>query len=127
MEKEEEKKKKVVGHGDVLSRRCKYITRRMGGLYKPEMSIQVRLAARLMLRVEAYFKMMDADDYEPIVSEVSREGNVRLTANPLEKMYLDTIAQLQAALKALGMNFDAKERKDDGALGGILEGFKMED
>lgn len=111
----------------LLTQRSSYIRRRMGGLYKPEMSMQVRLAARVLLKIEEIGRLMDEDDYSPIVDEVSREGNIRLTPNPLEKMYMDAIAQLQAALKALGMNFDAKERKDEGSLSGILDAFKMEE
>lgn len=110
----------------LLDQRSAYIRRRMGGLYKPEMSMQVRLAARLLLKVEELSLLMEDESYSPVVSEVSREGNIRLVANPLEKMYLDNIVQLQSALKALGMNFDSKERKDDGGLGGILDAFKME-
>lgn len=112
---------------NLLTQRSSYIRRRMGALYKPEMSMQVRLAARVLLKIEEIGRLMDDDEYSPIVNEVSREGNIRLTPNPLEKMYMDAIAQLQAALKALGMNFDAKERKEDGALTGILDAFRPEE
>lgn len=120
-------KEKKTKRQDPLSQRSNYIRSRMGDLYKGEMSMQVRLAARLLLKIEQIDDLMSEEDYSPVVEEFSREGNRRIVAHPLEKMRLDNIVQLQSALKALGMNFDAKDRKDGGGAAGILDGFKMED
>ena len=82
------------------------------GKYTAELSMQVQLAAGLLVRTEAVgAEIMDPGSM--INVEYSREGNTRESVSPKVKMYMDLVQQSQRALRALGMNTDAKERKTD--------------
>ena len=83
---------------------------RKEGKYTGELSHQVGLTAELLVRKEIVAEQIFDENYTPINTEISREGNVRELVNPAEKLYLDLVQQSQRALRALGMNTDAKER-----------------
>lgn len=98
------------------------------GKYAPELSGQVDVVARLMLRVEDLGAIVMSPDYQPVLTQYSREGDIRQTANPLETLYQNSCERLQKALKALGMNTDAKERKaDNDHFSDFLASFKDDD
>ncbi len=79
--------------------------------YTSDLAQQVDIAARLYVRLKAYEAQMAAPDYRVLIREYSREGNERLSVNPLEATYRSYLEQYQSALRALGMNVDAKDRK----------------
>ncbi len=95
------------------------------GKYTKDLSIQANIAAQLLVRVDMLNEEITADGYNAINVETSREGNDRRTINPKEKLYLDLLQQSQKALRALGMNIDAKDRKpEDDAFNDFLKEFK---
>lgn len=81
------------------------------GIYSGERSQQVSIAATLLVRTEMLAEEVLAESGEAMGVEISREGNERRTISPKEKLYLDYVQQTQKALRALGMNADAKEQK----------------
>ena len=83
------------------------------GKYTAELSMQVTITAQLLVRTEILAEEVLAEEHEAVNVELSREGNERKTISPKEKLYLDFVQQSQKALRALGMNTDAKERKTD--------------
>ena len=83
------------------------------GKYSAELSMQVKVAAQLLVRTETLTEEIFAEGHQAINVEISREGNTRESISPKEKLYLDLVAQSQKALRALGMNTDSKERKSD--------------
>ena len=83
------------------------------GKYTAELSMQVTITAQLLVRTEILAEEVLAEEHEAVNVEISREGNERKTISPKEKLYLDFVQQSQKALRALGMNTDAKERKTD--------------
>lgn len=86
---------------------------RAQGKYTAELSIQADIAAAALARVVMLTDEMSSDGYRPVMEEITRESNTRLVPNPTEKLYLDFLDRAQRALKALGMNTDARERKTD--------------
>lgn len=107
-----------------------YLTRllRKEGKYSPEMSQQVLVAAELMVHAEFLAEKMGEPGYSPVVEEKSREGYGRLKPHPLEKLYADYLAQAQAALRALGMNTDSKDRKQEAdSFGEFMESLGGDD
>lgn len=103
-----------------------YITRllKKQGKYTPELSMQVKIAAQLLVRVDMLADEIFDADYKPINVEISREGNERQTINPKDKLYKDLVQQSQKALRALGMNTDSRERKtDNDGFGDFLKQF----
>lgn len=81
--------------------------------YTPELSMQVKIVAQLLVRTEILAEQIYSDGHQPINVETSREGNERKSIDPKEKLYLDLLEQSQKALRALGMNTDSRERKTD--------------
>jgi hypothetical protein len=79
--------------------------------YTPDLAQQVDIAARLYVRLKVFEAQMAAPDYEVLIRELSREGNERISVNPLEATYRTYLEQYQSALRALGMNVDSKDRK----------------
>ena len=73
-----------------------------------ELDIPVSSVAR---HIDALAEEIFSDEYATVTVEYSREGNPRELLNPKDRLYLELVKQAQAALKALGMNTDAKERK----------------
>ncbi len=83
------------------------------GKYTEELTYQVDITARLLVRADVLGEEVLADGHKALNVEYSREGNERVTVNPAEKLYLDVLERGQRALRALGMNTESKERKAD--------------
>lgn len=75
--------------------------------------MQVNIAAQLLVRTDMLADEIFNEGHRAVNVEISREGNERESISPKEKLYLDLVQQSQRALRALGMNTDAKERKTD--------------
>lgn len=98
------------------------------GKYSPEMSMQVKIAAQLMVRTEILAEQIFDERHNPVNIEISREGNERESVSAKEKLYLDFAQQAQRALRALGMNTDSRERKNDGdGFNEFMEQFKKDE
>ena len=81
--------------------------------YTPELSMQVKIVAQLLVRTEILAEQIFDENHKTINVETSMEGNERKSIDPKEKLYLDLLEQSQKALRALGMNTDSRERKTD--------------
>lgn len=110
---EKTRKKKVSPLTSKVMGRKKYMMEvlKKTGKYTADLAQQVDIAARLYIRLRVYEEQMSSPDYEVLIKELSREGNERLSVNPLESTYRLCLEQYQSALRALGMNVDSKERK----------------
>lgn len=108
-----------------------YLTKvlRDAGHYWPELAMQIDIAAKLYVKIEQLEEKMNSEEYTPVMIWESREGAQRSSVNPLEELYSDYLSRYQAALRALGMNTDSKERKTDGADGlkDFMSQFKEEE
>lgn len=95
------------------------------GKYTPELSMQVKITAQLLIRTEILAGQIFGNGHQPTKFELSREGNERESVSPKEKLYLDLVEQSQKALKALGMNTDSRDRKtDNDGFSEFMEQFK---
>lgn len=95
------------------------------GKYTAELSIQAKIAAQLIVRTEVLADEIFDGKHKAINIEYSREGNERESVSPKEKLYLDLLQQSQKALRALGMNTDSRERKNDSdAFNEFMKEFK---
>ncbi len=83
------------------------------GKYTAELTYQVDITAKLLVRADLLGDEIMADSHKAVNVEYSREGNERKTIDPKEKLYLDVLEKGQKALRALGMNTESKERKND--------------
>ena len=83
------------------------------GKYTAELSMQVDIAAQLLVRTQILADEIFDGSHKSVNVEYSREGHERESINPKEKLYMELLQQTQSALKALGMNTDSKERKTD--------------
>ncbi len=83
------------------------------GKYTPELSMQVKIVAQLLVRTELLAEQIFDEKHHAVNIEYSREGDERESVSPKEKLYLDFLQQSQKALRALGMNTDSRERKTD--------------
>lgn len=101
-------KKRIKNQKDYIVRLLK-----QQGKYSPEMSLQAMLTAYLYVRMERLAEEVLDDGHDSVIVELSREGNERRSVNPADKTFLECADKLQRALKALGMNIDAKERNND--------------
>lgn len=79
------------------------------GKYSPMLDPQIEIAANLLARGSVLMTQISSSEYSPVLVEYSREGNTRMSVNPIERLYLDVLEQTQKALRALGMNTDSKE------------------
>lgn len=97
------------------------------GKYTAELSMQVDIAAQLLVRTQILADEIFDDNHKVVNVEISREGNERESISPKEKLYMEFLQQSQSALKALGMNTDAKERKtDNDSFSDFMQEFKEE-
>lgn len=95
--------------------------------YTPELSMQVKIVAQLLVRTEILAEQIFDTNHKPVNVEISREGNERESISPKERLYLDLLTQSQKALRALGMNTDSRERKtDNDGFSEFMEQFKNE-
>lgn len=89
-----------------------------------EMTYQVEITAKILVRAEMLEEEILSAGYSPVNIEYSREGNERVSLNPQERLYLETLEKGQKALRALGMNTESKERKgENDGLGNFLKEF----
>lgn len=84
------------------------------GKYSIELTGQIELTAAVEAKIEIIKMAMEDGTYQPIFSEMSREGNERRIVNPLERLLQTYIDQDRMNLRALGMNTDSRERKGEG-------------
>lgn len=101
-------KKRIKGKKDYIIKLLK-----KEGKYTAELSMQVTLTAQLLVQTDMLAESVMAMGSNIIDVEYSREGNERKSVNPMVKLYNETAEKAQRALRALGMNVDAKERKTD--------------
>ena len=93
--------------------------------YTGELSVQVTIAAQLLVRTDMLASEIFADGHSAVKIETSREGNERESISPKEKLYMELLQQSQKALRALGMNTDSRERKtDNDAFDEFIKDFK---
>ena len=102
------KKKKVEAKKNYIIRLMK-----KQGRYSAELSMQVKLTAESIVELEELLEEMAAPDYQRVLVETSREGHRRESINPLERLRLDMSGTVQKNLRALGLNVDSKERKNE--------------
>ena len=96
--------------------------------YTAELSMQVTLTAQLLVQTDMLAESVMAMGSNIIDVEYSREGNERKSVNPMVKLYNETAEKAQRALRALGMNVDAKERKtDNDSFGEFMKEFGRDD
>ena len=125
---EEREQAQRVNVVDAEKRRKQQILRlmRKSGRYTPDLSLQVELTAGVWARLDVLRDMMAVRSYKPVLVQKSREGDWRETPNPLERECRELTQQVQAGLRALGLNVDAKPRKDmeTDTLGEFLDALK---
>lgn len=98
------------------------------GKYTPELALQADLVARLWVRTEMLGEEIFDSGHSAVNVEISREGNERESASPKERLFLEYTEKTQRALRALGMNVDAKERKtDNDGFAEFMNEFKSEE
>lgn len=114
-----------------VSSKKRYIIKLLkdNGKFAAEMTYQVEITARLLVRAEQQREEMAAPDYKSITVEYSREGHERRAVNPLERLHAETLRQAQRALAALGMNTDSKQKLEnaDDSLQDFMDAFKDDD
>lgn len=94
----------------LIAEKTDYITRLMSDRPgRDDYAAQIHLAACLLVKLDRLTELTLQEGYNPINSEISREGNVRQSANPLESEWRNTAMLAQSALRALGLNNDAKD------------------
>lgn len=79
--------------------------------YHVSLQCQVDIVASLSVKISEISDIMATQDYKPLIPQISREGNVRYITNPLETLLKDYMSKYQSGLKALAMNYDAKDIK----------------
>lgn len=78
------------------------------GKYSVELSMQITIAAQLLVKTENIFELISAEGSDPIHREYSREGNERQSISALERLYMEYSTAAQRALRAAGMNTDSR-------------------
>lgn len=98
------------------------------GKYTAELSMQVTVVAQLLVRTDTLAEQIFSPGHQAVKVEYSREGNEREIVSQKERLYLDYLGQSQKALRALGMNTDARERKvdNDDKFNEFMDTFKDE-
>lgn len=81
------------------------------GKYSDGLKYQIDSVAQLMLRVDELKQEIFDRDHKCVNIETSREGNVRESVSPKERLYLEYLRQMQYSLRALGLNMDSKVQK----------------
>ncbi len=109
-----------------LRNKRNYITKllKKQNKWMAEMTYQVEITAKILVRVELLEEEIFSAGYTAVNVEYSREGNERVSVNPQERLYLESLGKAQKALRALGMNAESKERKgENDGLGNFLKEF----
>lgn len=98
------------------------------GKYTNELEPQVELVAQLQVKVDILSEEIFSEEHKAVSITYSREGNEREVVSAKEKLYLDYVTKTQQALRALGMNTDAKERKiDEDGFSEFMNAFRDDD
>lgn len=87
------------------------------GKYSLDMNYQIETAAELIVRRDLLKQEIFDKEHSCVNVETSREGNVRESVSPRERLYLEYTTKCQSALRALGMNTDSKNQNKAGADG----------
>nr|DAF05945.1 MAG TPA: putative terminase small subunit [Caudoviricetes sp.] len=119
-------KKKLQRIKQRLRNKRNYITKllKKQNKWMAEMTYQVEITAKILVRVELLEEEIFSAGYTAVNVEYSREGNARVSLNPQERLYLESLGKAQKALRALGMNTESKERKgENDGLGNFLKEF----
>ncbi len=87
------------------------------GKYTADMNFQIDAAAELIVRRDMLKQEIFDKEHSCVNIETSREGNVRESISPRERLYLDYTTKCQSALRALGMNTDSKNPSKGGSDG----------
>jgi len=86
--------------------------------------MQIRLAAATAAQYDRLYAETLKPDYQPIITQISREGNERQVVNAVETALQQKGEQLQSQLRALGLNVDAKPVKgSDDSVNDFLSAF----
>lgn len=94
------------------------------GIYYPKFDMQIRLAAATAAQYDRLYAETLKPDYQPIITQISREGNERQVVNAVETALQQKGEQLQSQLRALGLNVDAKPVKgSDDSVNDFLSAF----
>lgn len=99
----------------LVKRRKDYIVKllKKQGKYTAEMAMQVEVTVKIYTRMKLVEQVINSPEYKPFIVQISREGNRREIENPMEESFRKYAAQYQRALRALGMNKDAKDTKSE--------------
>lgn len=96
---------------DIAAEHEKFLKQSMeeAGLWSASYSAQIRAASKLYASIEILFSQLDK--YDPLQQELSREGNVRLTSNPIHEMIRRQMDTYTKILQSLGLNYDTKAKQ----------------
>ena len=87
------------------------------GKYSGEYTYQVEIAAMSVILTRKVWDIaMDAEE-KPVLTEKSREGDIRAKENPIFTLYIKLAAQARRDLRALQMNKEI-EKGDANSAGG---------
>ena len=87
------------------------------GKYSADMNYQIETTAQLLVRCDMLKQEIFDRSHSCVNVETSREGNVRESVSPRERLYMDYLKQCQYSLRALGMNTDSKDHGKGGTDG----------
>lgn len=110
---------------ELATRHEEFLRRSMqeAGLWETAFAPQIRAAAKLHASIEILFSRLDR--YEPIQTELSREGNPRLVANPVHEMLRRQADTYTGILKSLGLNLESKAKpREEDTMGEFLNILK---
>ena len=100
-------------------------TLKAAGLYDHSLDAQIRTAAKLHASIQILFSQIDR--YAPLLTELSREGNTRLTSNPIHEMLRKQTDTYTTILKTLGLNFETKAKvKEEDGIDELFKGLNEE-
>lgn len=93
------------------------------GIFDEAYTPQVKAASKLHASIEILFSQLDR--FEPLQTELSREGNPRLVSNPIHEMIRRQTDTYTGILKTLGLNFESKAKpKEEDGLAGLMDLMK---
>lgn len=80
------------------------------GLYDDTKDYQIEIAASVITKLRLLRREMFDVNHHTIITERSREGNKREVVSPLENQFKQYLTSAQAALRALGLNTDTRQK-----------------
>ncbi len=84
------------------------------GKYATDMNYQIETTSQLLVRCDMLKQEIFDKEHSCVNVETSREGNVRESVSPRERLYMEYLKQCQYSLRALGMNTDSKDHGKGG-------------